>query len=215
MRTWIALGVLALLVGCRVHPVRLKMPAALQDQAPETFRAVFSTTQGDFVVEVHREWAPRGADRFYNLVRSGFYDGARFHRVVEKYLQWGLPGDPALTKAWAATGLADDVVRQSNTRGRVSFAAAGPNTRTVQVYVNRVDNPALDKMGFAPVGEVVAGMEVVQKMYGGYGEGAPRGKGPDQRKIREEGEAYFAREFPQLDRVVRARVEAPKRRWLR
>lgn len=204
MRPWLAL--LLLLVGCRVHPVRLTVPASLQDQAPPVFQAAFETTKGSFKVEVHRDWAPRGADRFYNLVRSGFYDGARFFRVVEKYVQWGLPADPALTAAWRYTGMTDDVVLQSNTKGRVAFAAAGPQTRTVQVFINRLDNANLDRLGFAPFGEIVAGMDVVQKMHGGYGEGAPRGKGPDQAKIRAEGEAYLAREFGELDRIVRARV---------
>ena len=216
MRRWLALvPLLLLLVGCRVHPVRLKLPASLQDQAPATFQAVFTTSQGDFTIEVHRDWAPHGADRFYNLVRSGFYEGARFFRVVEKYVQWGLPADPELAKAWRYTGIVDDVVTQSNTKGRISFAAAGPNTRTTQVFFNRIDNVNLDRLGFAPFGEVVAGADVLQKMHGGYGEGAPRGKGPDQAKIRLEGEAYLVREFGQLDRLVRARVVLPPRRWLR
>ena len=191
---------------CSPHPARLKVPASLSASAPELFQARFTTTQGDFIIEVHRHWAPKGADRFYNLVRGGFYDQARFHRVVEKYVQWGLPPDPTVAAAWRNTGIADEPVRQSNLRGFVAFAAAGPDTRTTQVFINRIDNPNLDRLGFAPFGQVAAGFDVLAKLHAGYGEGPPRGTGPNQAKIREEGETYLARDFPKLDRILTARI---------
>lgn len=205
VRPWILLPLL-LAAACGPHPARLKVPASLAATAPDRFQARFTTTQGDFVIDVQREWAPKGADRFYNLVRSGYYDQVRFFRVVPKYIQWGLSFDPAITAAWQTTGLADDVVRQSNLQGFVSFAAAGPDTRTTQIFINRVDNPNLDRLGFAPFGKITAGFDVLAKLHDGYGEGAPRGPGPDQAKIRAEGEPYLARDFPKLDRILRARV---------
>lgn len=205
MRLWIL--VLALVAAaCGPHPARLKIPAALSATAPPHYQARFTTTQGDFVIDVHRDWAPKGADRFYNLVRSGYYDQARFFRVVPKYVQWGLSFEPAISGAWRNAGIADDVVRQSNLQGFVSFAAAGPDTRTTQVFINRIDNANLDRLGFAPFGKVTTGFDVAAKLHAGYGEGAPRGQGPDQAKIRAEGEPYLARDFPKLDRILRARI---------
>lgn len=205
VRPWIPL-VLLLLTACRPHPARLKVPASLSATAPAVYQARFTTTQGDFVIAVHRDWAPHAADRFYNLVRARFYDGARFFRVVPKYIQWGLPPDPAVTDAWRQTGIVDEPVRQSNLKGFVSFAAGGPNSRTTQVFINRIDNANLDRLGFAPFGQVTSGLDVLAKFHEGYGEGAPRGKGPDQGKLRTGGEPYLARDFPQLDRILRARI---------
>ena len=177
-------------------------------QAPDSFRARFSTTKGDFVILVHRAWAPRGADRFYNLVRSGYYDGLRFFRVIPGFMaQFGLHADTAVTSAWRERQIPDDQMRRSNQRGMVTFATAGAGSRTTQVFINYRDNSRLDGMGFAPFGEVVEGMAVVDSLYGGYGEGAPNGRGPDQMRIHIEGEKYLARQFPKLDKIKSARVD--------
>src|SRR5881409_4433300 len=179
--------------------------AGFTQQAPDSFRARFSTTKGDFVIAVHRAWAPHGTDRFYNLVRSGFYDGVRFFRVIPGFMaQFGIHGDPQVAAAWRDATIPDDPVRQHNTRGAVSFATAGPGTRTTQLFINYGDNSRLDGMGFSPFGRVVEGMDVVDRLYGGYGEGAPRGRGPDQSTIQAQGNAYLERAFPELDYVKRA-----------
>jgi peptidyl-prolyl cis-trans isomerase A (cyclophilin A) len=176
--------------------------------APDSFRARFTTTKGDFVIEVHRAWAPRGADRFYNLVRSGFYNGVRFFRVIPGFMaQFGIHGDTAVTAGWRERTIPDDPVRRTNIRGMVTFATAGPGTRTTQVFINYRNNDRLDGMGFAPLGEVVQGMDVVDKLYGGYGEGAPQGRGPNQMVMHIQGEKYLAREFPKLDKVITATIE--------
>ena len=177
-------------------------------QAPDSFRARFATTKGDFVIVVHRVCAPRGADRLYNLVRSGFYDGVRFFRVIPGFMaQFGIHGDTAVTGAWRQRVIPDDPVRRSNQRGMVTFATAGPGTRTTQLFINYRDNNRLDASGFAPVGEVVQGMDVVDKLYGDYGEGAPQGRGPDQYRMNLEGERYLARQFPRLDKIKQATIE--------
>jgi peptidyl-prolyl cis-trans isomerase A (cyclophilin A) len=177
-------------------------------QAPDSFRARFSTTRGDFVIAVHRAWAPLGVDRFYNLVRSGFYDGVRFFRVIPGFMaQVGIHGDTAVTAAWRERRIADDPVRRTNLRGMVTFATAGPGTRTTQIFINYRDNSRLDGMGFAPFGQVVEGMAVVDSLYGGYGEGAPAGRGPDQFRLNVEGERYLARQFPRLDKINTATIE--------
>lgn len=186
---------------------------AYMASAPDTFHATFETSRGDFVVEVISAWAPNGADRFYTLVRNGFYDGVRFFRAIDGFMvQFGLHGDPAVTEAWSAEQIMDDPVRESNRRSHVSFAMAGPDTRTTQIFINLADNPQLDDMGFAPIGRVIEGMEVVDQLYTGYGEGAPRGRGPDQMRVRTEGNAYLLRDFPQLDHVERATITAEGRR---
>jgi peptidyl-prolyl cis-trans isomerase A (cyclophilin A) len=180
--------------------------------APDTFHARFETSRGGFTVEVVSEWAPNGADRFYNLVRNGYYDGARFYRAVPNFMvQFGLHGDPAVTAAWQGERIMDDPVRETNERGMVSFASAGPDTRTTQIFINLVDNARLDEMGFAPIGRVIDGMDVVDELYTGYGEGAPSGTGPSQIRIREEGNAYLDREFPDLDHVERATITSESR----
>ena len=181
---------------------------AFATQAPDSFRARFATTKGDFVIAVHRAWAPLGADRFYNLVRSGFYDGVRFFRVIPGFMaQFGIHGDTAVTSAWRERRIEDDPVRRTNVRGMVTFATAGPGTRTTQIFINYGNNDRLDGMGFAPFGEVVEGMEVVDALYGAYGEGAPRGRGPDQFRLNVEGERYLARQFPRLDKINKATIE--------
>lgn len=185
----------------------LTNPSAFDETAPGVFRARFRTSAGDFVVEVHREWAPNGADRFYNLVTSGFYDGNRFFRVLEGFVaQWGIHGDPEVAAAWSRARIPDDPVDRSNVRGTLTFATAGPDTRTTQVFINYRDNARLDDMGFAPIGEVVEGMEVVDDLHAGYGEGAPQGEGPAQARIRQEGNAYLDEEFPRLDHIEGATI---------
>ena len=181
---------------------------AFATQAPDSFRARFATTKGDFVIAVHRAWAPLGADRFYNLVRSGYYDGVRFFRVLPGFMaQFGIHGDTAVTTAWRERRIADDPVRRTNLRGMVTFATAGPGTRTTQIFINYGNNDRLDAMGFAPFGQVVEGMEVVDKLYGDYGEGGGRGRGPDQFRLNVEGEKYLARQFPKLDKINKATIE--------
>ena len=178
------------------------------ERAPDTFRVRFETSRGVFVVEARRDWAPRGADRFYNLVRAGFFDDSRFFRVRAGFIaQFGIPGDPSVAARWQNQTITDDPVRQSNTRGFVSYAMTGPGARTTQLFINLSDNSRLDKEGFAPVGRVVRGMEVVDRLYAGYGEDAGGGmRGGKQGKIFAEGNAYLDREFPLLDRLVRAVV---------
>jgi peptidyl-prolyl cis-trans isomerase A (cyclophilin A) len=183
-------------------------PAALKERAPATYKARFVTSKGAFVLEVNRDWAPNGADRFYNLVRNGFYDGVRFFRVISGFMvQFGINGDPKISAKWREARIPDDPVRQSNARGHITYAMAGPNTRTSQVFINFADNSGLDRQGFAPFGRVVAGMKVVDSLYSEYGEGAPRGRGPDQGRIQFEGNAYLAKSFPRLDFVKKASIE--------
>ena len=165
------------------------------------------TSRGEFVIAVHPEWAPLGAERFLTLVDSGYYDDARFHRVVPDFIvQWGLAGDPASTAEWMNAYIPDDTVVASNTRGRIAFAFTEPGTRATQVYVNLVDNVRLDSTGFAPFGEVVRGMEVVDALYSGYGEDSGGGvRRGDQSRIVAEGNTYLDREYPLLDRLLQAR----------
>ena len=176
--------------------------------APDAFRVRFDTTAGRFVIEAHREWAPLGVDRFYNLVRAGFFDDSRFFRVRAAYIaQFGIAGNPAIATVWREERILDDPVKQSNTRGFVGYAMTGPNTRTTQLYINLVDNSRNDREGFAPIGRVVEGMEVVDRLYSGYDESAGGGmRGGKQGKLFESGNAYLDREFPRLDKLIRARV---------
>lgn len=176
--------------------------------APANFRARFRTTEGDFVVEVHRDWAPLGADRFYNLVNAGYFDDVYFFRVMDGFVaQFGINGDPDVSAAWSWAEMRDDPVVESNRRGTIVYATGGPDTRTTQVFINLVDNLNLDGMGFAPFGEVVEGMDVVDNLYSGYGDGPPRGIGPHQGRIEDRGNEYLRSEYPELDRVIRARIE--------
>ncbi len=186
----------------------LANPAALTEQAPATYRVRFDTSKGPFVVEVRRDWAPNGADRFYNLVKSGFYDEARFFRVINGFMvQFGINKDPKVSTPWRTATIKDDPVKQSNKRGYITFATSGPNSRTSQVFINFGDNANLDGQGFAPFGQVVSGMNVVDALYDGYGEGAPRGRGPDQGRIQMEGNAYLVKDFPRLDHINKATIE--------
>jgi len=177
--------------------------------APDVFKAKFETSKGDFVIEVHREWAPLGADRFYNLVRNGFYDDCRFFRVIGGFMaQFGISGDPAISEVWREAKIKDDPVVESNKKGYISYAMAGPDTRTSQLFINYGDNSRLDSMGFSPFGKVTKGMDVVDKLYSGYGEGAPRGSGPHQGQIQSRGNEYLNADFPKLDHIVKASIAA-------
>jgi peptidyl-prolyl cis-trans isomerase A (cyclophilin A) len=179
----------------------------MNQTAPDVFQAKFETSKGDFVIEVHREWAPLGADRFYNLVKNGFYDGCRFFRVISGFMaQFGINGNPEISKLWQDANIKDDPVKESNKRSYVSYAMAGPNTRTTQLFINYRDNSRLDQMGFSPFGKVVKGMSVVDKLYSGYGEGAPRGSGPDQGMIQSRGNEYLTSDFPKLDSIKKAYI---------
>jgi len=183
-------------------------PASPTQQTPDTFRVKMETTKGDVIVEVHREWAPLGADRFYNLVDAGFYNDVAFFRAIAGFMvQFGISGDPKLQRTWNASPIADDPVMQSNLRGYVTFAKkSAPNSRTTQIFVNYKDNVNLDAMGFAPFGQVVEGMDVLDSLYKGYGEGGPRGKGPIQPMMESRGNAYLKESFPKLDYVRTATV---------
>ena len=208
----IGLGLLAVglstVVAGQDKAAKLRNPAALTEKAPDLYKAEFDTSKGPFVIEVHREWAPIGADRFYNLVVSGFYDEVRFFRVISGFMaQFGIHGTPAIQTAWRSAQIKDDPVKQSNKRGFVVFATAGPNTRTTQLFINFGDNSgSLDRQGFAPFGQVVTGMDVVDKIYSGYGEGAPSGKGPNQGQIQTQGNEYLNKEFPRLDYIKMAKI---------
>ena len=153
----------------------LSNPASLDEKAPDVYKVKFDTSKGSFVVEVHRDWAPNGADRFYNLVENGFYNDARFFRVISDFMvQFGINGNPKISQVWQDANIPDDPVKQSNIRGMITFATAGPDTRTTQVFINFGDNAALDGQGFSPFGKVISGMDVVDSLYAGYGEGSPR-----------------------------------------
>jgi peptidyl-prolyl cis-trans isomerase A (cyclophilin A) len=185
----------------------LANPSALREQAPPTYKVKFDTSKGPFVVEVHRDWAPNGADRFYNLVKNGFFNNARFFRVISGFMvQFGINGDPAISSQWRGARISDDPVKKSNGRGLITFATAGPNTRTTQVFINYADNASLDGQGFAPFGQVTSGMNVVDGLYSGYGEGAPSGGGPEQGRVQSEGNAYLTSSFPKLDYIKSATI---------
>jgi len=190
-----------LLAGCSSAPP----PSASSGSAtaPPDFKVKFDTSRGPFVVEVHRDWAPLGVDRFYELVKGGFYDDARFFRIVPGFVvQWGLNKDPKVSAEWREKPIQDDPVRESNRLGYVTFAKTNqPNSRTTQIFINFVNNANLDAMGFAPLGKVTEGMDVIAGLYAGYGEA------PQQNLIESEGNAYLQRDFPKLDYIKTARVE--------
>ena len=174
---------------------------------PDLFKVNLDTSKGPVVIEVHKDWAPLGAERFYQLVKSGYYDGARFFRVLPGFMaQFGIAADPQTTAKWKESNLQDDPVKQSNTRGMVTFATAGPNTRTTQMFINTGDNARLDSQGFAPIGKVISGQEAVESFFSGYGEGAPAGRGPAQQLIEMQGNAYLEKDFPELDFIKKASI---------
>ena len=181
---------------------------ALLVRAPDRFLVRFETSQGPFTVEVHRDWGPHGADRFYELVRDRFFDGQKFFRVRAGFIaQFGLHGDPHVIAKWKSRTIPDDPVKQSNVRGTLAYAMTGPGTRSTQIYINLADNSRLDNEGFAPFARVVDGMDVVDRLYSGYGESAGGGmRGGKQGPIEEDGNAYLERNFPKLDLIRRARI---------
>jgi peptidyl-prolyl cis-trans isomerase A (cyclophilin A) len=182
----------------------LLQPNSLTEKSPDIFDAEFSTTKGSFTVRVTRAWAPLGADRFYNLVKHGYFTDAAFFRNVPGFIvQFGLSADPAVNKVWRSANIKDDPVTQSNKPGSITFATAGPNTRTTQLFINFGNNTFLDSQGFAPFGQVTAGMDVVQKFYSGYGER------PDQGSITALGKAYLDKNFPNIDSIKTATIVTP------
>ncbi|MFT4628678.1 MAG: peptidyl-prolyl cis-trans isomerase A (cyclophilin A) [Myxococcota bacterium] len=184
-------------------------PSKATATAPAEFKVRFTTNEGDFVVHVHRDWAPNGADRFYNLVQMGFFTDVVFFRAVDDFMvQFGLSPYPEVSAVWRPARIKDDDTKQKNLRGRVTFATSGPNSRTTQMFINFKDNSFLDSRGFAPFGEIVDdGMTIVDKLHTGYGDSPPRGKGPNQGRIQMEGNAYLKRDFPDLDHIVKAVIE--------
>jgi cyclophilin family peptidyl-prolyl cis-trans isomerase len=182
--------------------------AAAENTVPGVFRVRIETTAGNFIIEAHREWAPRGVDRLHQLVVAGFFNDSRFFRVVPDFVaQFGIAGKPEISQSWREKTIGDDPVIKSNQRGFISYAMTGPNTRTTQLYINLADNSRLDAQGFAPIAQIVEGMEVVNKLYSGYGETSGGGmRGGKQARLLEEGNAWLDREFPKLDRLIRATV---------
>ncbi len=209
---------ICLLAGSAATPVAAQAPAfdqallkpgTLTEKAPEVYEVKFETTKGDFVVKVTRAWAPNGADRFYNLVKHGYYNGAAFFRVLDGFMaQFGINASPQVNAQWQVAAIKDDPVKKSNIRGFITYAMGGPNTRTTQLFINYANNARLDADGFSPFGQVTEGMSVVDKLYGGYGEGAPNGRGPRQDLVQSRGSAYLEKEFPKLDTIKSATLIA-------
>jgi peptidyl-prolyl cis-trans isomerase A (cyclophilin A) len=184
-------------------------PSALTETAPETYTVKLETTKGDVLIDVTRAWAPQGADRFYNLVKGGYYTDIAFFRVIGGFMaQFGIHGNPEVSGVWRKATFPDDAVKASNTRGMVTFATSGPNTRTTQLFINFGDNNRLDGMGFSPFGKV-RDMSTVDALYAGYGEGAPRGQGPNQGLIQSQGNTYLRASFPEMDYIKQASLVTP------
>ena len=183
-------------------------PFEANETAPDQYRVKLVTTKGEVVIEVERDWAPNGADRFYNLVKRGYFRDVAFFRAIQGFMvQFGIHGNPKVNKAWSMAPIKDDPVTKSNEKGMVTFAAKpGKNTRTTHLFINYGNNKSLDGMGFAPIGKVVEGMDVVESLYTGYGEGAPQGKGPAQPEIERGGNAYLKDKFPELDYIQTAEI---------
>ena len=201
----------ALLAGCsRSSPPEAGKtggPSAQSKPAPDTYKVKFDTSKGPFAIEVTRAWAPQGADRFYELVQAKFFDESRFFRVLKGFVaQFGINKDPDVEAKWRDVYIPDDPVKQSNLRGTLTFATSGPNTRSNQLFINLADNASLDSRGFAPIGKVVEGMDIVELLYTGYGEGEPSGEGPGQDKIEARGNEYLKADFPRLDYIKTARI---------
>ena len=185
-------------------------PSRMRDTAPPIFRARFETSAGPFVVEVRRDWSPRGADRFFNLVKAGYFDSVYVHRVIPGGIaQFGFYPDPRINNLWLHKPIGDDPPRESNRRGTITFAHSGLNTRTAQVFINLRDNTQFDDDKFVPFGEVVEGMEAVDALYDGYGELAPQGAGPDAGQAAYRGNAYLKEGFPNLSQILTATVAEP------
>ena len=207
VRTTLAALAAVLAVGAAAaaasSPPSLMKPSTLNAKAPAVYSVKFDTTKGPFVVTVHRAWAPKGADRFYNLAKAHFFDGTEFFRVLKGFVvQFGISGSPKVSAVWQNATIADDPVKTTNAPGTITFATAGPNTRTTQLFVNLANNAFLDKQGFAPFGKVTSGMAVVDKLYGGYGEAASN----QQQEIAAQGNAFLKKHFPKLDSILTARL---------
>ena len=205
MRKILVLAVSLALAGCSEKEAPPK-PAAKVEKTPDVFQVVFDTSKGNVTIDVHRDWAPIGVDHFYSLIQTGFYDGVRFFRVTHNYVQFGINGDPATNGLWSTASLPDDKVKQRNVKGTLSFAHLGANSRTTQLFFNIKNNKDLDKQGFAPIGKVIEGMDVVERLYSSYGEMAPRGQGPDPSKIEVQGNGYLDAKFPRLDYINKATI---------
>lgn len=185
----------------------LMIPSLAHEQAPASFDVKFETTQGPFVVKVERAWAPNGSDRFFNLTKIGFFQDVAFFRAIDGFVvQFGVSGNPEINREWGNARIKDDPVKSSNKRGFVTFAMGGPNSRTTQLFINLKDNSDLDLQGFAPIGRVTEGMSVIDSLYTGYGEMAPRGKGPRAGILNTRGNAYLRVQFPELDYIVSAAI---------
>jgi peptidyl-prolyl cis-trans isomerase A (cyclophilin A) len=206
----LALALVAM-IGCSSpEPSKKEAKApAKPETAPDVFQVNLDTSKGPVVIEVHRDWAPIGTDHFYALVKTGFYDGDRFFRVVRNFVvQFGVNGDPQVNRLWSNLNLPDDPVKQHNARGTISYATRGPNTRSTQVFINLKDNrDALDGSGFAPFGKVTSGMDVVDNLYNSYGDMPPRGQGPDPSQIAVQGNDYLINHFPRLDYIKKAAIQ--------
>jgi cyclophilin family peptidyl-prolyl cis-trans isomerase len=195
--------------SCHTAPLLHPDAAYWQQRAPDLYDATVSTTKGDFVLEIHRDWAPHGADRCERLARARYFDDSRFSRVVPNFIvQFGIAGDPRVNAVWATRTFADDSVKQSNVRGTIGFAMTGPNARTTQLYISLVDNSRLDAQGFSPIGRVVRGMDVVDRLYSGYGETSGGGvRAGKQGPLLAGGNAYVDRTYPLLDHLIRVTID--------
>ena len=203
--------VLVALMGCSPSSDAKKeapKPPAKEEPTPDLFHVRLDTSKGLVVVEIHRDWAPRGVDHFYTLVKTGFYDGDRFFRVVRNSIvQFGINGDPKLNRLWSTTNLPDDPVKEKNVKGTLTFATTGASGRATQLFFNLRDNRQLDKLGFAPIGRVTEGMDVVESWYGSYGDWPPRGQGPDPAQMEMQGNEYLTSHFPRLDYIKKATIQ--------
>ena len=209
MRNSFAAPLLLILAGCDATPKIETKAAALakKEPPPPVYRVKFDTTKGNVVIEVRREWSPRGADHFHELITAGFYDGIKFHRAMRTFVaQFGINGDPKVDQLYSTMRIADDPVVLKNKRGTITYAKLGADSRTTEVFFNLRDNPALDTTGFAPFGKVVEGLDVADKLAYFYGELAPRGSGPDASRIHREGNVYLNRDFPRLDSIIKATI---------
>jgi len=181
-------------------------PAPKAIVVPDVYRGKFETSRGDFVVEATRAWAPRGADRFHELLRMYYFDEGRFFRVLPGFIaQFGIHKDFDVHAKWRELVIADDPSKEKNLRGTLTFAQSGPNTRATEVFINLKDNPDLDEQGFTPFGKIVEGVDIIDTLYSGYGELGPKGKGPDAGRAENEANEYIVPRFPQLDYIKRAR----------
>ena len=196
------------------NSAKLLNPVDLNETAPDTYQTEFITTKGRFVIQVTRAWAPNAADRFYNLVKNGYYDNCRFFRVLPGYaVQWGIHGDPKINAVLSKATILDDPVKQSNRKGYVSFVYTGPNSRTAQLFINLRDNVSLDAQGYAPFGMLIKGTNIPNEFFAGYLDAPPMGQGPDQDRIHFEGNAYLSKFFPKLDYIKSAVIVEEQKKF--